>query len=411
MTALPESELTLAEFLREKGFTTLASMALPQFVPEISGLQQGFDMYRVPGVLGDSLRRADRVEMVAREDWMAALAKPNPVFAWFQTVDGLRPGLDPSPNVMKRVKVRLAELQSQIPGLAPHVEIVDRGPDEFEEVRRAILRSRGSQSHQAFLNGVLEGQLMDLDGVLAECLHALERAGRMGEAAIAVLSTQGPLPEERMAMGGPNFPNSVIRTPFWIWSPGRVSAGTDPRLISSRHVPGLLAEVLGQSFGGQMPGAPVVDLWDAALSRRALVGLHLHLEENSAAGWLGFDEEDRAVTRSAGLQGDRLAEWEMLQEASTGEVTRFGYELAFDCPDPVTVRWNLVEGRVREVAIEPAAAGVLGRKTPMAGSVDLRGQGVLRLVTYAREAPVVWQVEGAAPDTDGPETPVLHAVR
>ncbi len=393
LSALADGERTLAEFLGEQGWATLASMALPQFGPEISGLHQGFDSYSVPDVLGDSLRRSDRVEMVSRSDWETALAGDKPVFAWVHNADGLRPGLEPSEGVMSAVKDQLKALLPKYPGLQQSVDQVDNGPDKFEEVRRAVLRSRGSEVHGAFMRGVYQGQLVDLDKMVGRYMNLLNDSGRASEAIVALVSTQGARSDLKAGQGSAVFPSEVIRTPLWLWSPGRIAAGEDSRMLSSRYVADLLCDQFGLQFGDQHPDEPVVSVWDAGFGRQAFVTKGLHVEENAAAGWLGFDADGRAVTRAQGLDEEQLAHWDSLQAATEQAPVRFGYELNFDCAESVTVRWRVVEGRARGATIEPPASGELSRVTPMTGVATLKGKGTLRLETYAREAPVVWSVQ------------------
>lgn len=411
LTALADHEQTMAEFLSEQGFTTMASMALPQFGPEISGLHQGFDTYLGPGVLGDSLRRSDRVEMVLRSDLEQGLESGKPVFAWLQSADAMRPGLEPSQNIMKYAKARLKAMLPQNPGLAQSANLVDSSAGEFEEVRRAVLRARGSVVHKEFMRGVHEGQLADLDQVVGQCLEALDDAGRTADAAIALVATQGIAPIKQSELGAAIFPAAVVRAPVFVWSPSRVPQGTDTRVLSSRYVPDLLCDLLGFQFGDQNPWEPVVGLWDAGFSRRALVSANLQLEENSAAGWLGFDDGGQAVTQPQGLSEAHGAQWLALQAAKETDPVRFGYELAFDCQAPVTVRWQLVEGRYRQALLNPSEAGELGRKTPLSGSAILNGQGVLRIETYAREAPVVWSLEGLATAQAARDQASLQVIR
>ncbi|MBL4771499.1 MAG: sulfatase-like hydrolase/transferase [Planctomycetes bacterium] len=411
LSALADSEKTLAEFLGEQGFATLASMALPQFSPEISGLHQGFDSYVGPNVLGDSLRRSDRVEMVARDAWKDALAGGKPVFAWVQSADAMRPGLDPSPNVMKHVRARLSALVPQNPGLQQSVELVDKDPSKFEEVRRAILRSRGSSIHAAFMAGVREGQLADLDAVVGRFMNHLEKAGRVEQALVALISTQGPKPESGQSRGGAVFRSEMVRSPMWLWSPTRLAPGTDARVLSSRYVPDVLCDLMGFQFGDQYPSEPVATVWDAGLARRAVVGANLHLEENSAAGWLGFDDSGQAILRAQGLDESQQEQWAQLQAAAAQVPVRFGYELRFDCAQPVTVRWRMVKGRFRGARVEPTESGRLGRQTPLTGSVTLEGQGTLWVETFAREAPVVWSVDGLAAGEPSPYQAAMQVIR
>ncbi|MDF1838488.1 MAG: sulfatase-like hydrolase/transferase [Planctomycetota bacterium] len=411
LSALAEDEQTMAEFLGEQGFVTMASMALPQFSPEISGLHQGFDTYLGPNVLGDSLRRCDRVEMVVRGDFKSGLASGKPVFAWMQSADALRPGLEPSANIMKFAKVRLESMLPKNPGLMQSIQLVDSSPGEFEEVRRAVLRARGSEVHKQFMAGIYEGQLADLDEAVGRCLAALEDSGRTGEAAIALVGTQGAQPVSKSDMGNAAFPSDVIRAPLFLWSPGRVPRGQDSRVLSSQYVPDLLCDLLGLQFGDQNPWEPVVTLWDAGLSRRAMVGANFHLEENAAAGWLGFDDRGTAITQSKGLDESQRIQWQALQAAAALPPVRFGYELNFDCKDPVTVRWRMVEGRFRGATLHPESSGELGRIAPLTGSATLSGQGVLRVETFAREAPVVWSLEGLGTEGEPANQALLQVVK
>jgi hypothetical protein len=411
LSALAESEVTLAEFLNDKGFATLASMALPQFSPEISGLHHGFDTYLGPHVLGDSLRRSDRVEMVLRDDLASALGGDEPVFAWIQISDGLRPGLEPSANVMRFVKARLTDMLPQNPALQQSVELVDRSPEKFEEVRRSILRARGSAVHMAFMRGVYQGQLADLDGVVGLTMEALESSGRAQEAVIALVATQGANLGAKPNQSASIFQSDVLRAPLWLWSPGRIAPGTDTRLLSSHYVADLLCDLLGLQFGDQNPWDSVVSLWDAGMTRRAVVGTQFHLEENAAAGWLGFDDAGNSVMKTQGLSEIHLTQWNELQAAAAVDTVRFGYELNFDCAGPVTVRWRMVDGRSRGARVEPSEAGELGRVTSMTGSAVLLGQGALRLETYARETPVVWTLEGLPAETSALNQAALQVIR
>jgi|GEM_PF-3784976 len=416
-TFLTPSLRNFAQAWQASGGQTLASVALPQYGPQVGGMDVGFDVFAAPDVLAEAVRDSERVHMVAQEEWRAALPRSKPLFALWHVADFLPAGLRATTAVTHRVQEALRALLPQYPGLAQATEEVVKGPEAFESVRRALLRQRGSIVYQRFLEAVYAGQLQDLDAFVGTVMSELEAANRLASCAVVLVSLRG----SQLGTTNPDGPAlapEILRAPLLVWAPGRIQPGQDERLLTTRDVAWLMGRWTGRAFG-EDPGRPAaVRVCDASMTRWASFGPTLQMEQNSAAGSLSFDRVGAPLLGPERLSKDEQAEWAALEADLQRPVPAFGYQLEFDLPPDqiVEVSWRTLEGRYRGAHLEPAAQGPksaqLGRSTPMAGRATLQGQGTLWIETYQREEPLVlgWSgATGPAICDQGPRLWVLGA--
>ncbi len=413
-TFLPEGSPSLAEELREKGMHTLASMALPQLGPEVGGMQRGFDAFLSPTVLDRHARTMERVDLVMQQPWADALGGEKPFFALLQLSDFMNGGQKASESVMLTVAAALKKLAPQYPSLAQAAEQVQKGPQDFDEVRRGLMRRRGSVVYMKLLQAIYEGQLADLDALVGRLISDLHSAGRLDDTVIALVSLGGTVLGQP-ANEGPAFAPEIIRIPLVLWGPGRVVPGQDTSLLGTQHVASRLLQLVQgrapKTMSNDGRNQTALAFWDARLSRRGAITTNLHMEANGAVGSMAYDRMGRPLLSSDGLQPDMQEQWGVVHDFYASQSKDLGLRLSFDLPagTEMQVSWRMLEGRyLKAVAAENQTGEVeLGRRSAAVGRATLRGKSELHILTHSREQPMVIEWSGAPGNSDLPDHPLL----
>lgn len=388
--------------LKTRGWRTLASLATPQYGPAMGGMQRGFDVFLEPALVPGSFRSAEQVTFVGLEAWTAALSGSDPFLALWHFADFQHPGILPSARVREQAEQCLRGWVQRYPQLAQAAHEVGRSAESFEDVRRALGRSRGSEVLQSFHTAIYRGQLADLDAVVGRLVSDLDRAGRLDDTAIALVSLRGSF-VGAPPTDGPAFAPEIARAPAVLWSPGRIAPGRHAGLVPTHELGRRLAWLLGfeaaPDSGLQPKDHEASTVWAADYSRRASFGKHVHREENAAAGWVTVDREGRSILQVDALSADAQADEQRVRVHADRPTALWGLRLDFDLPagEEVTLRWRLLAGRTR--AVEPSSSDAVQDLfvRRQSGRARLQGQGHLFWQTTQREVPFVLEWEAPEP--------------
>ncbi len=350
---LADSRVTLAELLQAEGWRTLASLSLPQFDPGLSGLDQGFDTYRVPGFHAGMLREAEACWYAVTDDLRAALESDEPVFALLHFADPLARSAAEGVEIASLLERRLSSYRSQRPDLAGALDLVHRDRDVgLARLAELLGRSRGSAAHRAWRAALYDSQLVAVDHAIGLLEELLEETGREAQTLFVVTSTRGLLLTPPAPTGAPAFPPEVIEVPLLLAGPGLARDPSRAGVTSLLDLTPTLARACGVTLvgdgfelGARSDRSPVRVL-SPGFESAAIVSEDLTVEENRIAGRVAWDRSgQRLLPRSfTGAQA----------EAFERAATRLGPQnrgdelpwLALDFGGGATLRarWNLFGG-------------------------------------------------------------------
>jgi arylsulfatase A-like enzyme len=229
---LPESEQTLAEVLREKGYATGAVVAGP-WMKRPFGLAQGFDHYDEAGITTSDGRRADSVTDGALR-WLDTV-RDRPAFLFLNYYDPHGPYDAPEPFA-----------QAFRPPGAPRVDGVPAGDD---------------------LQALYDAEILYMDHHLGRLLDGLRARERFDPALIVVTADHGELLGEHGRLGhGQYLTQPELHVPLLVKAPrGRAAPGRSDAPVQLTDVLPLVLGHLGLPApagvqGGRPPrrGQPLV---------------------------------------------------------------------------------------------------------------------------------------------------------
>jgi arylsulfatase A-like enzyme len=204
---LAESNLTLAEILRDAGYSTAAFVSAPPLRKEV-GLNQGFDWYQDAG---SGARGAFRTnELVV--DWLEQ-DPDQPIFLWVHYFDPHHPYFPPAefrkPHGLEKL------LPEQVP----------------RSVNRNSPRPDGSRPRrpkaQKRMSMLYDAEIAYLDAALGKLLAALEGEGLLDRAIVALVADHGEhLGEAGYYFGHWDVLEETARVPMVIAHPDGRHAGT-----------------------------------------------------------------------------------------------------------------------------------------------------------------------------------------
>jgi arylsulfatase A-like enzyme len=210
-SVLPESELTLAELLRERGYVTAGFSANPM-LPSDHGFGQGFDHYRAYWGTGDPSRpqganeRAQTInaDILRWLDERARAKDGRPAFVYAQYMEPHTPYEPPAPLL-----ARLREGREP-PDLKAVNYYATYG--HLEHVEPAMLRA---------IEDVYDTEVAAVDAAIAELAAALERRGFLAHAVVVVTADHGEEFKDHGFMGHDfTLYDEVIRVPLIVLAPG-----------------------------------------------------------------------------------------------------------------------------------------------------------------------------------------------
>jgi arylsulfatase A-like enzyme len=239
-SVLAESEITLAEALRNAGYATAGFSANGLIGPRL-GYGQGFDTYEVsmpmPGTPPSTLRFSKRADAVVAEGlrWLDGLPRPletrPPFFLYLHFMETHAP-YAPPPALLDRVRA-------------------GQPPLDLEAVNAAAIEGTRASLAAARLADVIDAydaEVMTIDAALARLFAELDRRGILEHATIVLTADHGEEFQEHGMFGhGRSLYEAVIRVPLIVVTPdgagGRVVDGpvslvdVAPTLLARAGVP------------------------------------------------------------------------------------------------------------------------------------------------------------------------------
>ena len=248
LPVLPDRFVTLAERLREGGYTT-AAFTNGTYVEGRLGFRQGFDRYL-------EVRPLHAVPLLQREvlGWLRAEPR-RPFFVFLHAFEVHQPFAPPEASIR--------ELGEEPPALR-----------SFGLLEQGLVR-RGEQEvtpHLLATVGLLyDAGIRYTDGLIAAVVAELEARGELDRTLIVLTSDHGEEFYEHGSFGhGPTLYDEVLRVPF-VWSGPGVARGR--RLgapASLLDIMPTILDLLGFPLEGQHSGVSVAPLLDPAADPAAL---------------------------------------------------------------------------------------------------------------------------------------------
>lgn len=337
---LGESQVTLAERLREEGWRTLGAVSLSQFDAALSGLDQGFERWYAPYLSERNLRDATATWFNAKPDLARLLKGDEPVFCALHFADPGAGGAASGADGAEFLESYLAPFRAENELLSNALDRLAEDPIVGqEELKKLLGRGRSSESHLAWKRAGYDSHVKTVDAAVDDLWQLLEENGRAQDTFLAITSTRGALLAPPQSSGGPAFPPALIDVPLIVRYPGGAPAGRIPGTHSVRELHDAVLAVTGLERS-----APLIGWVDGSATppERARVfapGFELVgevnpsfvVEENRITGTVLWD---RAGQRLEGkkLEGAQLDGYEAMR-ARLGEEGR-GDEMS----------WLIVEG-------------------------------------------------------------------
>jgi len=337
---LPESEVTLAELLRDRGYATAIFAGGPWLSPPF-GLVQGYerqdtDVRRLGG-------RSARELTDAALAWIAEIPESRPLHLLVNYYDAHAP-YEPD-------EARLLPIEDY-----GSDDDVAKGPHRMRRIR-----------HERAIHGFLrkyDGEIREMDHHFGRLLDGLRAAGRYENALVVVVGDHGELFGEHDLYAHPTWHyEELLRIPLFVRLPGGRGAGTRVGApVSVVDLLPLIADELGIPLPGGVEGRP--------LGERTLV-IAESFEDPRAIARLGPEYDRRLttgirapwklITSSAGApqlfrldedpkeQTDRAADHPEIVESIGAELERAKAQMSAPQPAaPEAVDGTTVE-RLREL--------------------------------------------------------------
>ena len=210
---LPSQHRTLAEALRDYGYTTAGVAANKAFLTEKFGLHQGFDYWD-----NDDGRWWEINERVA--GWLDS-APQEPFFLFINYMDTHRPYNNKRRDDIPYVHPSEAKLNQVIP------KILNQEDVPAEALQR--------------LTDVYDTSIANLDEGLGALFADLRQRGLFDDTLIVITSDHGEfLGEHQLAEHSKDVYQGVSHVPLVVKAPGQETAEVDTDLVSLVHIPGIV---------------------------------------------------------------------------------------------------------------------------------------------------------------------------
>ncbi len=243
------SEVTLlSEDLRSAGFSTLASLATPQFSSELSGFDQGWTRFSAPQFSGQFTEfNAEQVLASVWEDFEAQLSSSAACYALFEFRDPCEPFEAPARLEAKALARRLARFEEELPELRSDLQLARTKPEAgVTALRQRLGRRRGHAAWEELRAGQQEAEFAYLDEQLERLFAALRKHDRYQDALILVTGNVGPEQD-----GSPRsesfgrFAPSRMRVPLLVRLPGGRRSTTVQSLTRAIDLRATVLDALG----------------------------------------------------------------------------------------------------------------------------------------------------------------------
>ncbi len=300
--ALAQDQTTLAETLQGQGWNTMGLVSIPQLLPDLCGLDQGFNVWMGPGLHEGERRSADQVILGAKRELLGAFGAEGSLFVLVHLSDPATSNSIATEAAWPFLEKHLGGFRSTRPLIAAALDRIAEDPKGgADELERLLRRGRGSPAFEALTRAKYDGAVATVDAAIGEVLGWLGQAGRLEGATIAITATRGARlkPAEP---GSPAFSDELVATPLLVRFPGGVPKARIRGLVRSIDlVPSLFAS-LGIEFEvatGGVNWLPLIEegRWSgptfaicetANQDQRAAIGAGLSLEENRVAGRVSY---------------------------------------------------------------------------------------------------------------------------
>jgi len=233
---LPESVVTAAELLAEKGYHTAAFAGAGWLAPEF-GLLQGYSVKDAK-----NLRDVSAGELTDRAiKWLDAIPPGEPVHLLLNYFDAHWPYKPPDGF----------DIFSGGTGSA-------RGPGHDKRSRPPIPADSDLAGKLKAAIALYDGEIRYVDQQIGRLFEALRRLGRFNDALIAVVADHGESFGEHGAMGhGAWLYETVLRIPFIVRWPGGRNGGTRvEHPVSIVDMAPIIAHETGVKFADDIDGLP-----------------------------------------------------------------------------------------------------------------------------------------------------------
>lgn len=227
--AVPDSEVMLAETLRDSGYSTAAFTANEAYMSERWNFTQGFSPY--------SVKRRPGVEMIEQVASWLRLQKGSPFFLFVNFMDAhFHYNTKPCPGAFD-------EPVSQDPTLVN--KLLDNVLPGDKPADPQLIREVTAQYDMGIANADYA-----LGGLLAE----LRKQGLYDDALIIVTSDHGEfLGEHLLAQHSKDLYEEVLRVPLLVKAPGQRQGLWEERPVSLIQIYGTLREAAGLESGSPAP--------------------------------------------------------------------------------------------------------------------------------------------------------------
>ena len=245
---------TLAEGLREEGYTTAAWMNNTFLAPEF-GLQDGFDVYDYRGATND-VHRTGSETVAAGLAWLDGLEAGQRSFVMLHFME---PHLDYAPP---------ADIHGTFAtGPRPEVLAYPKNPNPFTLVQQGKLEL--DAEGRAYLQALYDEEILAADRALGELIDGLKARGRYDDTLLVVTADHG---EEFWEHGvfehGHDLWSELTRVPLVVHGPGVPAAGKVETIVEHVDLVAGIAARAGADLGS-LPGTDLFQIAAAPPAARA----------------------------------------------------------------------------------------------------------------------------------------------
>ena len=304
---LDESFVTLAEFLRARGYSTFGISSNPHLTPE-RGINQGFDIFAV------NIDADDVAEQVYREalGLKERLSTSQPYFFWIHFNDPHYPYSARSPWIEKYTKnLKPVRRHPEFEFKPEEADLIRKNPADLRTTRGLYDSEINYTDH--FIGKLFQEVLQDPDSL------------------IIITADHGEeFQEHDGLMHADSLFEEVLRVPLIIVLPGEKEAGTViSKPVSINDIYPTILDYLGYSLPSGLQGTSLLPLMRGAVSSSVQPV---------------FSELERP-----GLVSVRQGRWKLIRKVDPGESFRRNLTGLFDLTSDPGEKRNLVDDEIEVV--------------------------------------------------------------
>lgn len=309
---LPQEAKTLAESMKEQGYTTHAVSAAILIQPKW-GWGQGFDSFEERWFI-DSVRNNDaETTFGLATDWIKE-NKKKPFFLFINTNHLHSPHTPASAQVLEEIGAPYPhELMDERDVVGPRIN-ADMPP---------------TKEDLTLMNDYYDGLIHELDGVLEKFVHSLDEQGLLKHTIIIFEGDHSEQFGEHNILGWYGVYNTQIHVPFIVYIPGQKPRRIDP-VVELRSIPATVLNLIGAKADTAFQGASLLPLIEGKIAHK----IALTMNAQSVINNLGMLKA---------LLGKSPTVWEAMKNVEAPVVRKPG-----DVPDEVwssarSDRWHLIK--------------------------------------------------------------------